>query len=86
MPKKLKKLTLRARVEQCVNEKVKPLLELDGGSIEVVSLTPKKVLKVKFQGACHGCPCASMTLQYGVQNILNEEFPDEVIKVEAIDF
>lgn len=58
---------------------------MDGGEIEVLELTPEKVLKVRLHGACHGCGMASVTLSYGVQNALNEEFPDDDIQLEMVE-
>lgn len=58
---------------------------MDGGDIEIVELTSDKVLKVRLHGACHGCAASSMTLQYGVQNALNEEFPEEDIVLEMVE-
>lgn len=65
-------------------DRVKPMLEADGGSIELVSCddeTGKVVVKLK--GACHGCPMAELTLKQGVERIIKEEV-EEVKIVEAI--
>jgi Fe-S cluster biogenesis protein NfuA len=43
-------------------------------------VTDEGVVQVKLQGACAGCPGAIMTLQFGVQKILQEEIK-EVTKV-----
>ncbi len=77
--------TLLAKIEHCVASKIRPMLQMDGGDIEIVELTPKKILRVRLQGACCGCPCAAMTLQYGVQEVINSEFPKEKIRVETAE-
>ena len=42
-------------VKQSIEE-IKPFLRRDGGDIEFVELTPDNIVKVRFKGACHGCP------------------------------
>lgn len=74
------------RVQRCIDEKIRPFIQLDGGEIELVELTPDKVLKVRLHGACQGCMASSVTLQYGVQNALDEEFPEEDIQLQLVDF
>jgi len=73
---------LLKRIEKCIDERVRPMLQMDGGEIEIVELTPKKILKVRLQGACHGCAMAAYTLQFGVQNAIDEEFPKEGILIQ----
>lgn len=58
---------------------------MDGGDIELIELTPEKTLRVRLHGACHGCMASTATLQYGVQNALNEEFPEEDIVLELVE-
>lgn len=73
------------RIQRCIDEKIRPFIQMDGGEIELVELTPQKILKVRLHGACHGCSASSMTLQFGVQNALNEEFPEEDIQLELVE-
>lgn len=58
---------------------------MDGGDIELVELTKDKILRVRLRGACVGCAMAGYTLQYGVQNTINEEFPNEDIQVLLVE-
>jgi len=82
---KSKQSGLFARIQTCIDEKIRPFIQLDGGEIELVELTPEKVLKVRLHGACEGCMAAGMTLQYGVQNAINEEFPEEDIQLQLLE-
>lgn len=34
------------------------------------------VVKVRLQGACSGCPMASMTLKNGIERVLKEAIPE----------
>lgn len=74
---------LKERVEQVIEEKVRPALMRDGGNIELVDVTDDGVVQVRLQGACAGCPGARMTLQFGVQRILQEEI-QEVTQVVPV--
>jgi Fe/S biogenesis protein NfuA len=47
-----------------------PVLGLHGGGIELVDLSEDKVAYVRFQGACDGCAAATMTLDYGIREML----------------
>lgn len=74
---------LKERVEQVIEEKIRPALIRDGGNIQLVDVSDEGVVQVQLQGACAGCPGAIMTLQFGVQKILQEEI-QEVTKVVSV--
>ena len=74
---------LQQRVEQVIEEKIRPALVRDGGNIELVNVTDDGEVHVRLQGACAGCPGARMTLQFGVQRILQQEI-EEVTKVVPV--
>jgi len=63
--------------------KIRPVLQSDGGDIELVELKGG-VVKVRLTGGCVGCPMAAMTLKQGVERILKEQLP-EVKEVVAVD-
>jgi Fe-S cluster biogenesis protein NfuA len=65
-------------------EKVRPYLQSDGGDISLVEITDDNIVKVKLQGACHGCPFSMQTLKAGVEQALIKEVP-EISKVVAVD-
>ncbi len=72
---------MRERVQQVI-EKIRPLLQRDGGDIELVDIEDG-VVKVKLQGACGTCPMSTMTLKMGVERQLKQEIPEvkEVVSV-----
>jgi Fe-S cluster biogenesis protein NfuA len=74
---------LDARVQEVIDT-IRPLLQADGGDIELVSIDAEagKVF-VRLQGACKGCPGAAMTLKMGVERHLKEKVP-EVTEVVAV--
>ncbi|ETO91388.1 MAG: thioredoxin [Candidatus Xenolissoclinum pacificiensis L6] len=52
-----------------IDENIRPLLLGDGGDIIFIKYDAGDVY-VKLQGACHGCPSATVTLKHGIQNML----------------
>lgn len=73
---------MREKVEKALN-KIRPLLQADGGDVELVDVSDDGVVKVKLTGACGGCPMAQMTLKTGIERVLKEEVP-QIKSVEAV--
>jgi len=73
---------MRKKVE-AILDKIRPLLQADGGDVELVDVDDDRVVKVRLQGACMGCPMSTITLQQGIARILKEQIPEvkEVIAV-----
>ena len=66
-----------------VLEKVRPMLQADGGDVELVGVEKDGTVKVRLKGACAGCPMAQMTLQHGIEMTLKKEVKG-VKKVESV--
>jgi Fe-S cluster biogenesis protein NfuA len=66
-----------------VIDSIRPMLQNDGGDIEMVGIDEDKSVRVRLQGACRGCPGAQMTLKMGVERLLKERVP-EVKQVIAV--
>jgi Fe-S cluster biogenesis protein NfuA len=60
---------------QAVIERIRPLIQGDGGDIELVEVVDNKA-KVRLTGNCVGCPSAQMTLFMGVEMAIKEEIPE----------
>ena len=73
---------LKEKVAEMLNN-VRPSLQADGGDVELIKVEDNGVVKVRLQGACHGCPHAQMTLKHGIEKYLKEEIP-EVTAVESV--
>ena len=69
---------------KAVLEKIRPMLQADGGDVELVEVDEGGVVKVRLQGACAGCPMSQMTLKSGIERLLKQEIP-EVQSVESAD-
>ena len=63
---------------------IRPMLQADGGDLELVSIDEDNTVNVRLQGACRGCPGAQMTLKRGVERMLKEKLP-QVKEVVAVD-
>jgi Fe-S cluster biogenesis protein NfuA len=72
---------MKEKVEKAL-AKIRPMLQADGGDVELVDVTDG-IVKVRLQGACAGCPGAQMTLQAGVERQVKQAVP-EVKKVVAV--
>lgn len=68
---------------QTVIDKIRPMLQRDGGDVELVSVEGN-VVKVRLQGACKGCPMSQMTLKEGIERFVKQEIP-EIDRVEAVE-
>jgi Fe-S cluster biogenesis protein NfuA len=73
---------MKEKVEQAI-DKIRPILQRDGGDIELVSVEDGGVVTVRLQGACSGCPMSQMTLKSVVEQTLKKEVP-EVTRVNSV--
>jgi len=74
---------MREKVEEVLGM-VRPMLNRDGGDVELVNVDDDGTVQVKLTGACDGCAMAALTLKMGIEKILKEEIP-EVKEVVAVD-
>ncbi|MCX5682751.1 MAG: NifU family protein [Planctomycetota bacterium] len=72
---------MKEKVEAVINE-IRPLLQGDGGDIELVAIEGN-VVKVRLRGACAGCPGAQMTLKMAVERRIKAKVP-EIDRVESV--
>ena len=65
---------MKDKVEAAL-KKIRPMLQADGGDIELVEVTKDGIVKVKLTGACGCCPMSQMTLKNAVEQRLKKEVP-----------
>jgi Fe-S cluster biogenesis protein NfuA len=75
--------TFEERVKAVI-EMVRSALQSHGGDVELVGTEGDDTVKVRLQGACQGCPGATMTMKMGIERILKEKVP-EVKKVITVN-
>ena len=69
------------KVEQILDNTIRPALQADGGDLQVVSLEDN-VLTINYQGACGSCPSSTMGTLKAIENILREEYnPSMVVQL-----
>lgn len=66
---------LRRRVSDVIAA-FRPLIESDGGKIEFVDITDRRIVLIRMKGACAGCPQSFMTMQMGIERALLEQIPE----------
>ena len=65
----------RERVESVINW-LRPIIQSDGGDLELVDVTEQGIVQVRFHGACVGCPSSTNTLQNGIERNIREKVPE----------
>ena len=65
---------MKEKIEAAL-KKIRPMLQADGGDIELVDVSKDGVVKVKLTGACGCCPMSQMTLKNAVEQKLKKEVP-----------
>lgn len=73
---------MRERVQEVIEE-IRPMLQADGGDVELVDVTDQGVVKVRLTGVCGGCPMSQITLSRGIESRLKASVP-EVVRVESV--
>ncbi len=73
---------MKIEVQQALEE-IRPMLQADGGDVELVEVTEDGIVRVRLQGACKGCPMSQMTVKNGIERLLKEKVAS-VTEVESI--
>lgn len=69
------------KVEKVLNEDIKPKLNIDGGSIELIDIQGN-IITVRLLGVCSHCVSSEMTLKHFVEKTLQEKL-DKSLEVKA---
>lgn len=67
------------KVDQVVDQYIRPMLQKDGGDVEIVDIKEKMIF-VRLGGACAGCAGAGQTLRLAVEKTLKDQV-DPAIKI-----
>ena len=65
------------RVNEILDEKIRPYLASDGGWLEVLSLDDKK-LTIHYHGACGSCPSSLSGTLMAIERLMQEEIDPEI--------
>ncbi len=80
---KLTNLQKIKKIEQALEEDIKPSLKKDGGDIELVDVDGNRVI-VKLQGACATCSKSKETLKNYVESNLRQKVASDLIVEESL--
>ncbi len=81
-PEQLSPYQLGKGIEKSMDEYIRPMLQQDGGDIEIVDIKDT-IVYVRLVGACANCTGAEMTLKNLVENTLKERV-DERIRIISV--
>ena len=70
------------RINEMLDEKIRPYLASDGGWLEIVSLK-EHTLTIRYQGACGSCPSSLSGTLLGIEGLIRQEI-DPDIEVVAV--
>ena len=65
------------RIEEILDETIRPGLQGDGGDIEVIKYEENKIY-IHYQGACGTCPSSTSGTLMAIEGIMREQFNPEV--------
>ena len=65
------------RINEMLDEKIRPYLASDGGWLEVLSLEENK-LTIRYQGACGSCPSSLTGTLMGIESLIRQEIDPEI--------
>ena len=81
-PPRLTNLQRIQKVQQVIDEEIRPSLQADGGDLELVDVDGTKVY-VSLRGTCSNCPSSQITLKSGVEARLREVVDPDIQVLEA---
>jgi NifU-like protein len=83
-PAKMTNLQRINRIQEVIESEIRPLLQADGGDVDLVDVDSKNV-HVAFRGHCAWCPVSDVTLKSSVQAKLRELVDPEIVVEDVGD-
>jgi NFU1 iron-sulfur cluster scaffold homolog, mitochondrial len=66
-----------ARINELLNDRIRPYLASDGGWLEVVGLEGS-TLRIRYEGACGSCPSSLTGTLMAIENMIREEIDPDI--------
>jgi Fe-S cluster biogenesis protein NfuA len=66
---------LETRIREAL-DRVRPQLASHGGNVELVDVDEQGVLRLRLEGACHGCPSSAATLRTTIEDAVHAAAPE----------
>ncbi len=73
---------LLSKVRKLLEEQIFPILQRDGGGLEIVSLEGKNIF-IRYHGACGSCPHSTMQTLFAIQNLVQQRIDPELKVIPA---
>ena len=58
-----------------VVERLRPVIQADGGDLELISVSEEGVVTLRLRGSCSGCGSAAETLRNGIERWIRTKVP-----------
>ena len=71
-------------VEHVIDEKVRPMLQADGGDVVIIAIDDPAVVKIEYRGNCATCYAGGGSTLYYMENVLRKNVYSG-IRIETID-
>jgi Fe-S cluster biogenesis protein NfuA len=66
---------MREEVEKVIQQ-LRPMVQSDGGDLELLNVTDEGVVTIRLHGACSGCSSSTTTLRNGIERYLRFKLPN----------
>ena len=65
-------------------DQLRPVIQADGGDLELVNVSDDGIVTLKLRGSCTGCGSAAATLRNGIERWIRNKVPGvrEVVAAE----
>ncbi|QQR91831.1 MAG: NifU family protein [Myxococcales bacterium] len=83
MPSNDEDATIPEEAARIIDEVVRPLIEIDGGAIQLIAVDQKSAI-VELSKACVGCPGAYYTKEFIVKPALRKALGSEELEVSFV--
>ena len=70
------------KIEQLLQEKIRPILQRDGGDLELIDMKDMTVY-LELRGACLGCAGAGQTLKNLIERTLKEQIDERISVIQV---
>lgn len=65
---------MRDQVENVIQQ-LRPVVQADGGDLELLNVTDAGVVTIRLHGSCSGCNSSTTTLRNGIERYLRYKLP-----------
>ena len=71
---------MRRQIQKLIDDEINPFVANHGGEIQLVDYLDKNVY-IEMLGGCQGCAASTATLKQGVEQILRDNFGDDIHEI-----